>query len=71
MYSEANRNGAGAGGLLSLDLSSGLHGGDKPDFLMSMSLEDDAVVVIDAEGTIMMVSQVRVRVMDRVPLERL
>ncbi|GIM04910.1 hypothetical protein Vretimale_9369 [Volvox reticuliferus] len=56
-YAEANRSGAGAGALLSLDLSSGLHGGDKPEFLTSMSLEDDAVVVIDAEGTIMMVSQ--------------
>ncbi|EFJ47903.1 hypothetical protein VOLCADRAFT_104960 [Volvox carteri f. nagariensis] len=55
-YTAANRNGAGMA-LLSLDLSSGLHGGDKPDFLTSMSLEDDAVVVIDAEGTIMMVSQ--------------
>ncbi|GLI60701.1 hypothetical protein VaNZ11_002794 [Volvox africanus] len=57
VYAEANRSGAGAGALLSLDLSSGLHGGDKPEFLTSMSLEDDAVVVIDAEGTIMMVSQ--------------
>lgn len=58
-YTEANRSGAG-GTLLSLDLSSRLHGGGngKPDFLTSMSVEEDAVVVIDAEGTIMMVSQV-------------
>ncbi|GLC68270.1 hypothetical protein PLESTF_000670100 [Pleodorina starrii] len=55
-YTEANRSGAGAG-MLALDLSSGLHGVGKPEFLTSMSMEDDAVVVIDAEGTIMMVSQ--------------
>ena len=30
---------------------------DKPEFLTSMSMEDDAVIVINAEGTIMMVSQ--------------
>lgn len=32
---------------------------DKPEFLTSMSIQDDAVIVINAEGTIMMVSQVR------------
>ncbi|KAG2493141.1 hypothetical protein HYH03_008565 [Edaphochlamys debaryana] len=54
-YTEANRQG-GANALLSLDLS-GVQGPGKPDMLTSMSMEDDAVIVIDAEGTIMMVSQ--------------
>ncbi|KAG2445381.1 hypothetical protein HXX76_000003 [Chlamydomonas incerta] len=55
VYGEANRQG-GADALLSLDINSGLASG-KPDFLTSMSMEDDAVIVVDAEGTIMMVSQ--------------
>ncbi|KAG2487340.1 hypothetical protein HYH03_014056 [Edaphochlamys debaryana] len=52
-YVEANRNGGGSA-LLALDMSST---SGKPDFITSMSLEDDAVIVIDASGTIMMVSQ--------------
>ncbi|KAG2431591.1 hypothetical protein HYH02_013284 [Chlamydomonas schloesseri] len=55
VYGEANRQG-GADALLTLDINSGLASG-KPDFLTSMSMEDDAVIVVDAEGTIMMVSQ--------------
>ncbi|KXZ48850.1 hypothetical protein GPECTOR_25g435 [Gonium pectorale] len=57
-YGEANRNG-GASGMLALDLSgAGANGaGGKPDFLTSMSLEDDAVVVATAEGKILMISQ--------------
>ncbi|KAG2482499.1 hypothetical protein HYH03_018574 [Edaphochlamys debaryana] len=55
VYGEANRQG-GANALLALDLSS-VQSADKPEFLTSMSMEDDAVIVIDAEGTIMMVSQ--------------
>ncbi len=31
---------------------------DKPEFLTSMSIQDDAVIVINAQGIIMMVSQV-------------
>lgn len=54
-YAEANRNG-GANALLALDLAGAQ--GNKPDFLTSMSMEEDAVVVIDAEGKILMVSQV-------------
>ncbi|KAG2423294.1 hypothetical protein HXX76_015443 [Chlamydomonas incerta] len=57
-YGDANRNG-GSDALLSLDLS-GVQGegagGAKPEFLTSMSMED-AVVVISADGTIMMCSQ--------------
>ncbi|GIL56338.1 hypothetical protein Vafri_11716 [Volvox africanus] len=58
-YAGANRVGS-SNALLSLDFGGALHNGvsnKKPDFLTSMSMEDDAVVVIDAEGTIMMVSQ--------------
>ncbi len=55
-YGEANRNGGGDV-MLSLDLSGVQGAADKPDFLTSMSMED-AVVVINAEGTILMVSQV-------------
>ncbi|KAG2482503.1 hypothetical protein HYH03_018578 [Edaphochlamys debaryana] len=54
-YGEANRLG-GANALLALDLSS-VQSADKPEFLTSMSMEDDAVIVIDSVGTIMMVSQ--------------
>ncbi|KXZ42959.1 hypothetical protein GPECTOR_109g202 [Gonium pectorale] len=69
-YGEANRNGGSAGGgLLALDLTGGLTGGEagaehggRPEFLTSMSLEDDAIIVADAEGTIMMVSQAVQRV---------
>ena len=39
------------------DLSAIQSAADKPDFLTSMSMEDDAVIVINAEGTIMMCSQ--------------
>ncbi|KAG2486663.1 hypothetical protein HYH03_014719 [Edaphochlamys debaryana] len=55
VYGEANRQG-GANALLALDLS-GVQSVGKPELLTSMSMEDDAVIVIDAEGTIMMVSQ--------------
>ncbi|KAG2484238.1 hypothetical protein HYH03_016973 [Edaphochlamys debaryana] len=58
VYGEANRNG-GAEALLALnlDMTAGVQGaGSRPDFLTSMSLEDP-VIVINAEGTIMMVSQ--------------
>ncbi|GFR46148.1 hypothetical protein Agub_g7674, partial [Astrephomene gubernaculifera] len=60
-YAEASRSVGNA--LLSLDLAGGAEAGadvggpKRPEFVTSMSLEDDAVVVIDAEGTIMMVSQ--------------
>ncbi|EFJ48000.1 hypothetical protein VOLCADRAFT_91579 [Volvox carteri f. nagariensis] len=63
-YAGANRVGS-SNALLSLDFGGTVHCGQdrrKPDFLTSMSLEDDAVVVIDAEGTIMMVSQAVQRV---------
>ncbi|GLI61938.1 hypothetical protein VaNZ11_004468 [Volvox africanus] len=55
-YSEASRNGGGDA-ILNLDLSGIQGSASKPEFLTSMSMEDDAVVVINAEGTIMMVSQ--------------
>ncbi|GLC59118.1 hypothetical protein PLESTB_001450200 [Pleodorina starrii] len=58
-YAGANRVGA-SNALLNLDFAGTVHGAansGKPEFLTSMSMEDDAVVVIDAEGTIMMVSQ--------------
>ncbi|GIM12312.1 hypothetical protein Vretimale_15676, partial [Volvox reticuliferus] len=55
-YAEANRNG-GAGALLSLDLTSLQMGsGERPEVFASVTMED-AIVVINAEGTIMMVSQ--------------
>ncbi|GLC57759.1 hypothetical protein PLESTB_001261700 [Pleodorina starrii] len=50
-YTEAARNGGGDG-LLSLDLQAA--GADKPEFLTSMDLHEDACVVINAEGTILM-----------------
>eukprot|EP00198_Chlamydomonas_reinhardtii_P012864 XP_001702201.1 sensory protein [Chlamydomonas reinhardtii] len=52
-YTEAARNG-GADGLLSLDLK--IEGSDKPDFLTSMDLHEDACMVINHEGNIMMVN---------------
>ncbi|KAG2443224.1 hypothetical protein HYH02_009297 [Chlamydomonas schloesseri] len=55
-YNEASRNGGGDA-IMNLDLSAVQGSADKPDFLTSMSMEDDAVIVINAEGTIMMVSQ--------------
>ncbi|GIL67639.1 hypothetical protein Vafri_20979 [Volvox africanus] len=55
-YTEANRNG-GAGALLSLDLTRLQMGsGERPEVFASVTMED-AIVVINAEGTIMMVSQ--------------
>ncbi|EFJ46271.1 hypothetical protein VOLCADRAFT_93382 [Volvox carteri f. nagariensis] len=57
VYAEAARCG-GADAIMSLDLSAIQQATEKPDFLTSLSLLDDAVVVINAEGTIMMVSQV-------------
>ncbi|GFR42352.1 hypothetical protein Agub_g3047, partial [Astrephomene gubernaculifera] len=54
-YGEASRNGGGDA-LLSLDLS-GVQGADKPEILTAMSLQEDAVIVCNAEGTIMMTSQ--------------
>ncbi|PNW74156.1 hypothetical protein CHLRE_13g587550v5 [Chlamydomonas reinhardtii] len=55
-YNEASRNGGGDA-IMNLDLSAVQSSADKPEFLTSMSMEDDAVIVINAEGTIMMVSQ--------------
>nr|ACF39778.1 PAS domain sensory protein FXL1 [Chlamydomonas reinhardtii] len=55
-YNEASRNGGGDA-IMNLDLSAVQGSADKPEFLTSMSMEDDAVIVINAEGTIMMVSQ--------------
>ncbi len=55
-YTEAARNGGGDV-LLSLDL--GLQGGDKPEFLTTMDLHEDACIVINAEGTILMCNTVR------------
>ncbi|GLI70439.1 hypothetical protein VaNZ11_015349 [Volvox africanus] len=56
VYIEAARCG-GADAIMSLDLSSVQQASHKPEFLTSLSLLDDAVVVINAEGIIMMVSQ--------------
>ncbi|KAG2486668.1 hypothetical protein HYH03_014723 [Edaphochlamys debaryana] len=67
VYGEANRQG-GANALLALDLS-GVQSAGKPEFLTSMSMEDDAVIVIDAEGTIMMVSQAVQKVFGYTKLE--
>ncbi|EFJ45814.1 hypothetical protein VOLCADRAFT_93917 [Volvox carteri f. nagariensis] len=53
VYTEAARNGGGDG-LLSLDLQ--ITGSDKPEFLASMDLHDDACIVINAEGKILMVN---------------
>ncbi|KAG2443479.1 hypothetical protein HXX76_001832 [Chlamydomonas incerta] len=55
-YNEASRNGGGDA-IMNLDLSAVQGAANKPEFLTSMSMEDDAVIVINAEGTIMMVSQ--------------
>ncbi|KAG2497902.1 hypothetical protein HYH03_004167 [Edaphochlamys debaryana] len=57
-YAEAARHGGGDS-IMSLDLSSIQARGaaNKPDFLTSMSMEDDAVIVANAEGQIMMTSQ--------------
>ncbi|GLI62827.1 hypothetical protein VaNZ11_005578, partial [Volvox africanus] len=52
-YTEATRNG-GRDGLLSLNLQ--VTGSEKPEFLTSMDLHEDACVVINAEGTILMVN---------------
>ncbi|GIL69032.1 hypothetical protein Vretifemale_11, partial [Volvox reticuliferus] len=52
-YTEATRNGGGDG-LLSLNLQ--VTGNDKPEFLTSMDLHEDACIVINAEGTILMVN---------------
>ncbi|GFR51631.1 hypothetical protein Agub_g13986 [Astrephomene gubernaculifera] len=52
-YVEAARNG-GSDGLLSLDLQ--VTGPDKPEFLTTMDLHEDACIVINAEGTILMVN---------------
>ncbi|KAG2429714.1 hypothetical protein HYH02_013971 [Chlamydomonas schloesseri] len=52
-YTEAARHGGGDG-LLSLDLQ--IQGSDKPDFLTSMDLHEDACMVINHEGNIMMVN---------------
>ncbi|EFJ45817.1 hypothetical protein VOLCADRAFT_93925 [Volvox carteri f. nagariensis] len=52
-YADAARNGGGDG-LLSLDLK--ITGSDKPEFLASMDLHDDACIVINAEGKILMVN---------------
>ncbi|GIL48962.1 hypothetical protein Vafri_5459 [Volvox africanus] len=52
-YTEATRNGGGDG-LLSLNLQ--VTGSEKPEFLTSMDLHEDACVVINAEGTILMVN---------------
>ena len=57
-FAEASRNGGGDA-IMNLDLSAVQGNPSKPDFLTSMSMEDDAVIVINAEGTIMMCSQVR------------
>ncbi|PNW76743.1 hypothetical protein CHLRE_11g469500v5 [Chlamydomonas reinhardtii] len=56
VYAEAARNGGGDA-IMSLDLSAIQSSTSKPEFLTSMSIQDDAVVVINAEGTIMMTSQ--------------
>ncbi|KAG2429691.1 hypothetical protein HYH02_013949 [Chlamydomonas schloesseri] len=52
-YTEAARHGGGDG-LLSLDLK--IEGSDKPEFLTSMDLHEDACMVINHEGTILMVN---------------
>ncbi|KAG2450421.1 hypothetical protein HYH02_004923 [Chlamydomonas schloesseri] len=60
-YAEASRNGGGDA-IMNLDLSAVQGNPSKPEFLTSMSMEDDAVIVINAEGTIMMTSQAVSRV---------
>ncbi|KXZ45821.1 hypothetical protein GPECTOR_50g615 [Gonium pectorale] len=56
-YSEASRNG-GSDAILALDMGNVQTGtSEKPEFLASMSMNEDAVVVSNAEGTILMVSQ--------------
>ncbi|KAG2441028.1 hypothetical protein HXX76_003881 [Chlamydomonas incerta] len=60
-YTEASRNGGGDA-IMNLDLSAVQGNPSKPEFLTSMSMEDDAVIVINAEGTIMMTSQAVSRV---------
>ncbi|GLC73343.1 hypothetical protein PLESTF_001365300 [Pleodorina starrii] len=55
-YAEASRNGGGDA-ILNLDVINIQGSASKPEFLTSMSMEDDAVIVINAEGQIMMVSQ--------------
>ncbi|KXZ46877.1 hypothetical protein GPECTOR_40g611 [Gonium pectorale] len=60
-YGEAARNGGGDA-IAALDLSAVQGAPGKPEFLTSMSLAEDAVVVINMEGTIMMVSQAVQRV---------
>ncbi|KAG2494774.1 hypothetical protein HYH03_007018 [Edaphochlamys debaryana] len=66
-YGEANRQG-GANAMLALDLSA-VQAADKPEFLTSMSMDDDAVIVIDSVGTIMMVSQAVQKVFGHSKLE--
>ncbi|KAG2497227.1 hypothetical protein HYH03_004816 [Edaphochlamys debaryana] len=55
-YNEASRNGGGDA-IMNLDLTGVQGAAEKPEMLNSMSMEDDAVIVINADGMIMMVSQ--------------
>ncbi|KAG2497251.1 hypothetical protein HYH03_004835 [Edaphochlamys debaryana] len=55
-YNEASRNGGGDA-IMNLDLTGVQGAAEKPEMLNSMSMEDDAVIVINADGMVMMVSQ--------------
>jgi len=51
-YTEANRQGGNGDALMSMDFD--FTGQGKPEFLTTMDLHEDAVIVIDAVGTIML-----------------
>lgn len=55
-YAEATKQGGSGNGLLSMDFDFASQPG-KPEMLLSLDVNEDAVAVIDAEGSIMLVSQ--------------
>ena len=57
-YGEATKQGGSGNGLLSMDFDFASQPG-KPEMLLSLDINEDAVAVINAEGSLMLVSQVR------------
>jgi len=55
-YTEAMRLGGSGNGIMSMDFDFASQAG-KPDMLLGMDVNEDAIVIINAEGQIMLVSQ--------------
>ncbi len=49
--------GGAAGGIMSMDFDFASQPG-KPEMLLSMDMNEDAIIIIDANGMMMLVSQV-------------